>query len=1220
MRMRYLAAVLLIPVLLAHAAQKSPIVPTQDIRVRLHEHLGELLQSYTATGATTQAVRAKALKEVASRHRLNVKSNRVVVVCLLADTSSRSVARILRTYGLVRDTYFGRLDDRLQVRVRLDRLEALARDTAIRWVQPPMRAHAHVMSEGVGLTYADSYQNHAPVWTGTGVKVAIIDLGFQGYTTKLGTELPATVTTKSFGTADITGGGQVHGTACAEVVHDMAPDAQLYLINFNSEVDLANAVTYCIQQGVKIISHSVGWWNLSFYDGTGALATIVNTATTNGILWVNAAANAQQCHWDGIFTDPDVNTWHNFSGGDETITVNGSSTSNAIDIGLTWNEWPAASTDFDLYLYWDSSGVLKQVASSTNLQNGSQIPDEGVYYTIPAGKTGTYHLKIKRKGGTATPMMALFSYPYSFTKYNVTARSMMDPGPVANSFTVGATYWGTDLLESFSSLGPTEDGRMKPDIAAPDGNTNSVYGNFYGTSSATPHTAGAAALLLSQDMSRTVPQLRTLLTANALDLGTPGVDNSYGAGRLRMPDVVAPAAVNASSSTHTLGVWSKNANVTMTWPVPTDQWTGVNGYSMLWDHNPITAVDSVIDQASTTAITPMAEGVWYFHIRAIDKAGNAGAASHYGPIKIDTSQPQIPTLVTNAPVPGKWTNAATLAASWRDTDFVSGVQGYVAAIDHSATLVITSGVLSATPSLNTAVGEGTWYVHIAGTDSAGNWSPTLNVGPYKFDRTPPPQPALTATRPQPFTWTNNREGLFTLSYQDALSGIALLRWAFDTLAAPAAYTDSGTASTVTTRFADGRLWRGHFIAIDSAGNTSPRLDAGTFWIDSTPPLAPQVTGISPSPSTWSRTTIITAGFTAASTIAPPLAVAVDWDTLATGNPTMLFFASPATSVALADGKKWMMHLRTLDSAGNWSPSIHLGPFFLDAHAPGSPIIVASTLSDATWNNWAVDTMMWRLAAPDTARLSNLAGYSRLWDHSSLTNPDTISEGMSARADTMLDDGSWYFHVRSVDSARNWSAAAHYGPMRIDRTAPIALMVIDDGSPTATMPTVQLTIAATDAGSGVAQMRFSNNGTLWSPWESFSASRPAWDLRLYGGSDTPGMKRIRGEVRDSAGNRSPVFTDSITYAPTFVDEAMAPSHIAISVYPRPAQSRVSITSSMAFVQRVVIMDALGRTVIDQAIDHGDAPINLDVRALPAGIYACRLTGGAARAAGFITVIH
>ena len=96
------------------------------------------------------------------------------------------------------------------------------------------------------------------------------------------------------------------------------------------------------------------------------------------------------------------------------------------------------------------------------------------------------------------------------------------------SYSVGALNTGTDTVASFSSRGPvTSDGsgRIKPDIAAPGTSTRSAtntsdtaYGTASGTSMATPHIAGAMALLWSShpELVNQINASRTALNNSAV--------------------------------------------------------------------------------------------------------------------------------------------------------------------------------------------------------------------------------------------------------------------------------------------------------------------------------------------------------------------------------------------------------------------------------------------------------------------------------------------------------------------------------------------------------------------------------------------------------------------------------------------------------------------------------------------------------------------------------
>jgi hypothetical protein len=133
------------------------------------------------------------------------------------------------------------------------------------------------------------------------------------------------------------------------------------------------------------------------------------------------------------------------------------------------------------------------------------------------------------------------------------------PGDVPRVITVGAVNC-SDQAAGFSSRGPVtwEDvppwndhpyppGLIKPDVAGPGVDTrshNKCSGYSYksGTSMATPHVAGAVALMLSANPGLTHDDLKLLLEDTAVELGEPGKDNVYGSGRVDAYEAVLQSA------------------------------------------------------------------------------------------------------------------------------------------------------------------------------------------------------------------------------------------------------------------------------------------------------------------------------------------------------------------------------------------------------------------------------------------------------------------------------------------------------------------------------------------------------------------------------------------------------------------------------------------------------------------------------------------------------
>ena len=123
------------------------------------------------------------------------------------------------------------------------------------------------------------------------------------------------------------------------------------------------------------------------------------------------------------------------------------------------------------------------------------------------------------------------------------------PGDVPRIITVGAVDC-SNVIAGFSSRGPVTwssvppfndfpypPGLIKPDVSAPgvDTKSHSVCSGYSfnsGTSMATPHVAGAVALMLAASPGLQNDDIKQILEETAVDLGAPGKDNEYGSGRV----------------------------------------------------------------------------------------------------------------------------------------------------------------------------------------------------------------------------------------------------------------------------------------------------------------------------------------------------------------------------------------------------------------------------------------------------------------------------------------------------------------------------------------------------------------------------------------------------------------------------------------------------------------------------------------------------------------
>lgn len=360
-----------------------------------------------------------------------------------------------------------------------------------------------------------------------------------------------------------------HGVACAQVVHDIAPEAELYLVRVNGLTTLENAAEWAGRNEIDVISMSMSFFNNSFHDGTGPLNEAASRATAAGSVFVTSAGNYATEHWDGPWSDPDLDDDMDFEWGSSYLPAwmgSGGST-----IYLSWDEFDACGrTDLDLEVYAQDATLLGRSAERQGGDGGCSPVERA---SIDLDEAQWVYIRLVRAAGEAATRVAVFARGGEM--WRTTGGSTADPGSNPSTFTVGAVK-AVDYLdngvESYSSVGPTHGGLAKPNIAGPDGLTTAVYGTegFYGTSAATPAVAGAIALVLGEYPELTPQEAAERLAANAIDerWDWQSPDYQLGAGKARLwdPDALREGCGQGGSALFLLGLggaWRRKKGATV---------------------------------------------------------------------------------------------------------------------------------------------------------------------------------------------------------------------------------------------------------------------------------------------------------------------------------------------------------------------------------------------------------------------------------------------------------------------------------------------------------------------------------------------------------------------------------------------------------------------------------------------------------------------------------
>jgi len=368
---------------------------------------------------------------------------------------------------------------------------------------------------------------------GTGIRVGVISDGVDSMAAAQGTgDLPGTVTIQTYlGSGD-------EGTAMLEIIHDLAPGAELAFCGPSTSVEMVQCVNDLANVfAADIIVDDLGFFDQAFFEDDFVAQAVANVVSS-GVFYSSSAGNSAITHYQGDYVDSGQDfSSHLITSGNYIFNV--ASLGN-VRIFLQWSNRfdGTASDDYDLCLQAEDDVTCKASNFTQDGVGGDDLPWEWRFEDCTGGCS--FQVRLVNGGPQALELYVLDGGALDAAD-RVSADSIFGHPAVPGAVAAAAVDQSTpSTIETFSSRGPVtilfpaREIRQKPDLTATDGVTVTGAGGFsspfYGTSASAPHIAGVAALLMGG--GRTASAVRVALSQTAVDLGSAGRDTTYGYGRI----------------------------------------------------------------------------------------------------------------------------------------------------------------------------------------------------------------------------------------------------------------------------------------------------------------------------------------------------------------------------------------------------------------------------------------------------------------------------------------------------------------------------------------------------------------------------------------------------------------------------------------------------------------------------------------------------------------
>ena len=574
-------------------------------------------------------------------------------------------------------------------------------------------------------------------------------------------------------------GGIDEGRAMAQLVHDLAPEADLaFATAFEGFFQFADRIRDLRAAGADVIVDDITYFIEPVFQ-EGPISVAVDEVVADGAVYLSSAGNSNVVVGGknvGSYEAPayrpipcpaalaglghvDCHDFDPGAGTDATFDLSypAGGTLRAL---MQWAEpWHGVATDLDLYVL-----VSGSIALSSANPIGVQ-PFETVSATV-GGAPLTASIVVARfpSPASSAPRINL-----NFGRNSIIGVEYPDG---LNGDIIGPTIWGHNgaenalslaatpyndvglLPETFSSLGPvthyfeptdtvgpalpgtgtpsaplaTPNVLAKPDITATDGTCTTFFGGFsdgcnrfFGTSAAAPHAAAVAALIVDAAPDMTPAQIHQLLEDTATPMNAPAA--AVGAGR-----VDAHAALDALRPTAVAGT-PGNGHVDLTWDAPANEPGTITGYRVrTFDGGVLVGAPLDVGVVTSAAVAGLTNGTTYtFTVAALAASGEVLESDESAGVVPAATTPDAPIDLAGTPGPEQvsltWNPPADDGGSpiteFRVRTFDGGVQ--MGAFQTSA----------GSPAVITGLTNGTPYTFtVSAVNAIGEGPETADTGPF----------------------------------------------------------------------------------------------------------------------------------------------------------------------------------------------------------------------------------------------------------------------------------------------------------------------------------------------------------------------------------------------------------------------------------------------------------------------------------------------------------